>query len=259
MKVKRVLTIAGSDPTAGAGLQADLRVFNQLGVYGMAIPTAITIQDTKGVKGIAALPSGAVKSNLDTLLNDIKIDTLKTGMLLTKENILAIESACRRYKIKNLIIDPIIKSGTGVALLKKDAVSFLKERLFPLALIITPNINEAEALTGIKIKDEKDVILAAKILYKMGPRYVLIKGGHFKKEPNDFLYDGRSFRVYKGKRIKGIKLHGAGCVFSAAITAYLAKGLSVTGAVGEAKGFINKAIKRAVVIGKGRKVLYKMP
>ena len=109
MKVKRVLTIAGSDPTAGAGLQADLRVFNQLGVYGMSIPTAITIQDTKGVKGIAALPSGAVKKQLDTLLNDIKIDTLKTGMLLTKENILAIESACRRYKIKNLIIDPIIK------------------------------------------------------------------------------------------------------------------------------------------------------
>lgn len=259
MKIKRVLTIAGSDPTAGAGLQADLRVFASLNIYGMAVPTAITIQNTRGVKEIMPLSDGSVRKQLKTLLDDVKIDAVKTGMLLTKENILAIEEAVKKYKIKRFVLDPIIKSGTGVELLKKDALLLLKERLFPLALIITPNINEAEMLTGIKIKDEKDVILAAKILYQMGPRYVLIKGGHLKKEPNDFLYDGRNFRVYKGKRIKGIKLHGAGCVFSATITAYLAKGLSVTEAVSEAKDFINMAIKRAVAIGKGKRVLYKMP
>lgn len=259
MGIKRVLTIAGSDPTSGAGLQADLRVFNQLGVYGMAVPTAITIQSTKGVKGIAPLPSGSVRSQLKTLLDDVKIDAVKTGMLLSKENILAIEDAIKRHKIKKFVLDPIIKSGTGAELLKKDALLLLKKRLFPLALVITPNINEAEMLSGIKIKDEKDVRLAAKILYQMGPRHVLIKGGHLKKEPNDFLYDGRSFRVYKGKRIKGVKLHGAGCVFSAAVTAYLSSGLSVEKAVGEAKRFINKAISRAIAIGKGKRVLYKMP
>ncbi len=255
MKIKRVLTIAGSDPTAGAGLQADLRVFTQLNVYGMAVPTAITIQNTRGVKEIMPLSDGSVRKQLKTLLEDVKIDAVKTGMLLTKENILSIEEAFKKYRIKSFVLDPIIKSGTGVGLLKKDALLLLKERLFPLALVITPNINEAEALTGIKIKDEKDVILAAKILYQMGPRHVLIKGGHLKKEPTDFLFDGKKFIVFKGKRARGFKLHGAGCVFSAAITAYLAKGMSVEEAVGEAKGFINKAIKRAVAIGRGKRVL----
>ncbi|MBI3355046.1 MAG: bifunctional hydroxymethylpyrimidine kinase/phosphomethylpyrimidine kinase [Nitrospirae bacterium] len=259
MKIKRVLTIAGSDPTAGAGLQADLRVFASLNIYGMAVPTAITIQNTKGVKGIIPLPAGAVRNQLKTLFDDVKIDAVKTGMLLTKENVLAVEEAIKRHRIKKFIIDPIIRSGTGVKLLKDDAVSALKKRLFPLAMIITPNINEAEMLTGIKIKDEKDVRLAAKAIYKMGPKYVLIKGGHLKGEANDFLFDGKKLIVFKGKRAEGIKLHGAGCVFSAAITAYLSKGLLVAEAVGEAKRFINKAIKRAVAIGRGRKVLYKMP
>lgn len=255
MKMKNTLTIAGSDPCAGAGLQADLRVFVSLGVYGMAVPTAITIQNTKGVKGIKALPAGIVRKQLITLLEDVKIDALKTGMLLTKENILAVEDAVKRYKIKKFVLDPIIKSSTGADLLKKDAALLLKKRLFPLAMIITPNINEAEALTGIKIKNEKDVRLAAKMLYKMAPKYVLIKGGHLKGEPNDLLFDGKKFIVFKGRRVKGIKLHGAGCVFSAAITAHLAKGMSVEKAVGEAKKFINKAIMKSAAIGKGRRVL----
>ncbi len=255
MKIKNALAIAGSDPCAGAGLQVDLRTFVSLGVYGMAVPTAITIQNTKGVKGIVPLPVGSVRKQLKTLLEDVKIDALKTGMLLTKENVLAVEETVKKCKIKKFVVDPIIKSSTGVELLKKNSVLLLKKRLFPLALIITPNINEAEALTGIKIKDEKDVKLAAKILYQMGPRYVLIKGGHFEGDADDVLYDGRGFRVYKGKRINGVKLHGAGCVFSAAITAYLAKGMSVEEAVGEAKGFINIAIKKSSAIGKGRRVL----
>jgi len=255
MNFKKVVTIAGSDPCAGAGLQADLRTFVSLGVYGMAASTAITIQNTRGVKEIIPLPVGSVRKQLKALLDDIKIDAVKIGMLLTKENVLAVEEAVKKYKIKRFVLDPIIKSSTGVELLKKDSVLLLKKRLFPLALIITPNINEAEALTGIKIKDEKDVRLAAKILYQMGPRYVLIKGGHFEGDTDDVLYDGRGFRVYKGKRIKGVKLHGAGCVFSAAITAYLAKGMSVEKAVGEAKGFINIAIKKSLAIGKGRRVL----
>lgn len=259
MPLTKALTIAGSDPTAGAGLQADMRIFTQLNVYGMAVPTAITIQNTRGVKEIMPLSDGSVRKQLKTLLADVKIDAVKTGMLFTKENIFAIEWAIKKYKIKNFVIDPITKSGTGAELLKKDALLLLKRRLFPLALIITPNINEAEMLTGVKIKDEKDVRLAAKILYKMGPRYVLIKGGHFKGGADDILYDGRDFRVYKGKRIKGVKLHGAGCVFSAAITAYLSKGLLVAEALREAKRFINKAIRKASAIGKGRRVLYKIP
>ncbi|MEK6679815.1 MAG: bifunctional hydroxymethylpyrimidine kinase/phosphomethylpyrimidine kinase [Nitrospirota bacterium] len=256
MKIKNTLTIAGSDPCAGAGMQADLRTFVSLGVYGMAAPTAITIQNTNGVKEIIPLPEGSLRKQLKTLLEDVKIDALKTGMLLTKENILAVEEAVKKYKIKKFVLDPIIKSSTGVELLKKDSVLLLKKRLFPLAMIITPNINEAEILTGIKIKDEKDIRLAAKRLYEMSPKYVLIKGGHLKGEPNDFLYDGKKFKIFKGKRVKGIKFHGTGCVFSAAITAYLSKGLSVEKAVREAKGFINIAIKKSAAIGKGRRALW---
>ena len=255
MKIRKALTIAGSDPCAGAGLQADLKVFVSLNVYGMAAPSAITIQNTKGVKEIIPLPAGSLRKQLKTLFDDIKIDAVKTGMLLTKENVLAVEEAIKKYKIKKFVLDPIIKSSTGAELLKKDALLLLRKRLFPLAMIIMPNINEAEMLAGIKIKDEKDVRLAAKAIYKMGPKNVLIKGGHLKGEPNDFLYDGRHFKIFKGKRVKGVKLHGAGCVFSAAITAHLAKGMSVPEAVGKAKRFINKAIMKSVAIGKGRRVL----
>ena len=255
MKIRKALTIAGSDPCAGAGLQADLKVFVSLNVYGMAAPSAITIQNTKGVKEIIPLPAGSLRKQLKTLFDDIKIDAVKTGMLLTKENVLAVEEAIKKYKIKKFVLDPIIKSSTGAELLKKDALLLLRKRLFPLAMIIMPNINEAEMLAGIKIKDEKDVRLAAKRLYEMAPKYVLIKGGHLKGEPNDFLYDGRHFKIFKGKRVKGVKLHGAGCVFSAAITAHLAKGMSVPEAVGKAKRFINKAIMKSVAIGKGRRVL----
>lgn len=256
MKIRKAIAIAGSDPCAGAGLQADLRVFASLGVYGMAAPTAITIQNTRGVKEIIPMPLGSVRKQLKTLLEDVKIDAVKAGMLLTKENVLAVEEAVKKYKIKRFVLDPIIKSSTGVELLQNDALLLLKKRLFPLAMIITPNINEAEILTGIKIKDEGDVRLAAKMLYKMAPKYVLIKGGHLKGEANDFLYDGKKFKIFKGERVKGIKLHGTGCVFSAAITAYLAKGLSVEKAVGEAKKFINTAIKKSAAIGKGRRVLW---
>ena len=255
MKIRKALTIAGSDPCAGAGLQADLKVFVSLNVYGMAAPSAITIQNTKGVKEIIPLPAGSLRKQLKTLFEDVKIDAVKTGMLLTKENVLAVEEAIKKYKIKKFVLDPIIKSSTGAELLKKDALLLLRKRLFPLAMIIMPNINEAEMLAGIKIKDEKDVRLAAKRLYEMAPKYVLIKGGHLKGEPNDFLYDGRHFKIFKGKRVKGVKLHGAGCVFSAAITAHLAKGMSVPEAVGKAKRFINKAIMKSVAIGKGRRVL----
>ena len=255
MKLKNALTIAGSDPCAGAGLQADLRVFVSLNVYGMAAPSAITIQNTKGVKEIIPLPAGSLRKQLKTLFDDIKIDAVKTGMLLTKENILAVEGAVKKHKIKRFVLDPIIISGTGRKLLKDDAIPALKKRLFSLALIITPNINEAEMLTGIKIKDEKDVRLAAKAIYKMGPKYILIKGGHLKGDASDFLFDGKKFRIFKDKRAGGVKLHGAGCVFSAAITAYLAKGMSVEEAVGKAKRFINKAIMKSAAIGKGRRVL----
>ncbi len=256
MNIKKALTIAGSDPCAGAGIQADLRTFTQLNVYGMTVLTAVTVQNTRGVKEIIPLPASSVRKQLKTLLSDIKIDALKTGMLLTKENILSVEDVVKKYKIKKFVSDPIIESSTGVELLKKDAVLLLKKRLFPLAMIITPNINEAVILTGIKIKDENDIRLAAKMLYEMGPKYVLIKGGHLTGDANDFLYDGKHFKIFKGKRVKAVKLHGTGCVFSSAITAYLAKGFVVEEAVREAKRFINNAIKKSAAIGKGRRVLW---
>ncbi len=250
--MKKVLSIAGSDPSSGAGIQVDLKVFQTLGAYGMAIPAALTVQNSRGVAAVEAVSSYMLSKQIEALLSDITPDAVKTGMLLTKRNVLAVARSMRDYKIKNLVIDPVLRSSSGKALVQPQALSVLKKDLFPLAQIITPNIPETEALTGITIGSDQDMDRAAGILLDMGPSYVLIKGGHLVGEAVDTLYGGKTVLSFSTKRQKG-EFHGTGCVLSAAIAVFIARGLSVEKAVEKAKQRVDRMLKTARPIGKNRK------
>ena len=251
----KVLSIAGSDPSSGAGIQVDLKVFQALGAYGMAIPAALTVQNSRGVSAVEPVSPSMLAKQIEALLSDIKPDAIKTGMLLTKQNVVAVARTMRDYKIKNLVIDPVLRSSSGKALLQPTAVLSLKKELFPLARIITPNIPEAEALTGIAIKSEHDMDLAAGILLDMGPAFVLIKGGHLEGAAVDTLYGGKTVLSFSTNRRKG-EFHGTGCVFSAAITVFISRGLPVEKAVENAKQLVDRMLKRARPRGKNKKALY---
>lgn len=252
---KKVLSIAGSDPSSGAGLQVDLKVFQALGAYGMAIPAALTVQNSRGVAAVEPVPSSMLAKQIEALLSDITPDAIKTGMLLTKRNILAVARVMREYRIRNLVIDPVLRSSSGKALLQPAAISSLKKALFPLARIITPNIPEAEALTGIAIKSGQDMDFAAGILLDMGPAFVLIKGGHLLGAAVDTLYGGKSVLSFSTNRRKG-DFHGTGCVLSAAITVFISQGLSVEKAVEKAKQRVDRMLKTARPMGKNKNLKY---
>lgn len=251
----KVLSIAGSDPSGGAGIQVDLKTFQALGAYGMAIPAAITIQNSRGVAHTFIVPSQTVWQQLETLISDIKPDAIKTGMLLTKEAVEVVAKAVRKYYIRKLVIDPIILSSSGKTLLQPDAVTSLKQHLFPLAMVITPNIPEAEVLTDIRIKTENDMDFAAGKLLDMGPSYVLIKGGHRYGPPIDTLYGGKTVMSFSTNREKG-EFHGTGCMLSSAIAVFIAGGFPVEKAVEKAKQFVDKMLKTAKPVGKNRKNNY---
>jgi hydroxymethylpyrimidine kinase/phosphomethylpyrimidine kinase len=251
----KVLSIAGSDPSSGAGIQADLKTFQALGAYGMAIPAAITVQNSTGVAGTYLLPPKTITQQLETLISDIKPDSIKTGMLLTKQAVEAVAKAVSKYKISRLVIDPVIRSSSGRALLEPRAVVSLKRHLFPLARVITPNIPEAEVLTNMQIKTEKDMDYAAGKLLDMGPSFVLIKGGHRKGSATDTLYGGKTVLSFSTVRRKG-EFHGTGCMLSSAIAVFIARGLSVEKAVEKAKQFVDIMLKTAKPVGKNKKLLY---
>lgn len=248
------LTIAGSDPSGGAGIQADLKVFSAFGVYGMAVITALTAQNTKGVYGIIEIPSEFIEKQLTSLVTDIKVDAIKTGMLYDPETIERICDVFNDYKVKNIVVDPVIKSSTGTPLIKEGAIESIKTKLFPLASIVTPNIDEASALSGISITDISEMKEAAKILKDLGAETVIITGGHLEKEAVDLFYDGKEFIEMKGEKIEG-NYHGTGCVYSAAITASLALGYSIRESALRAKEFVTKAIKKSSSYGKGLRML----
>lgn len=253
--MKRVLTIAGSDPSGGAGIQADLKTFSAFGVYGITVLTSITAQNTKGVQGIYDLPSDFVALQLESVLNDIGADAAKTGMLSTAEVIQVTCEAIRKFQIPNLVVDPVMKSHTGQRLLKEEAVRILKEELIPLATVVTPNIPEAEALSGIRIKSSVEMKEAAKEIYRLGAGSVLVKGGHLEDGAVDILYDGREFTEFRTERIAGGGVHGTGCVYSAAIAAGLAQGKSLSKSIEEAKDFVTRAIKEALSLGSGLRLM----
>jgi len=247
----KILSIAGSDPSGGAGIQVDLKTFQALGADGMAIPAALTAQSSGGVRLTFHVPPRDLSRQIEVLLSDIKPDAVKTGMLLTQQAVNAVAKAVRKHRIRSLVIDPVIRASSGKMLLNQDAVRAIKRDLFPLALVITPNIPEAEVLTGMRILTDEDMDFAAGKLLDMGPRYVLIKGGHRKGPAVDTLYGGKTVLSFSTVRSKG-EFHGTGCVLSSAIAVFIGKGLPVEKAVEKAKLFVEKMLKKAKRVGKGK-------
>ncbi len=250
--VPTALTIAGSDPSGGAGIQADLKTFSALGVFGQSVITAITIQNTLGVKGAFDIPVDTVEQQLSALLEDKKPLAVKTGMLANEVSVECVARQLKRGKIKKLVVDPVIRSSSGKTLLSKRGIQALKETLLPLAQMVTPNIKEAEILADMRITKPADRLKAARIILKTGVKSVLITGGHLKGNPEDFFYDGGSPVKLDAERLTREDLHGTGCVLSAAITANLALGKSLESAVADAKEFIGKAILGGVRSGTGQ-------
>ena len=251
MKIPRALTIAGSDSSGGAGIQADLKTFAALAVYGMSAVTALTSQNSLGVNGIIEIDPDFVSSQIRSVVLDIGVDAVKTGMLSNAAIISRVCSDLKELHIENLVVDPVMVATGGERLLEADAIEVLVSRLFPLALVITPNLPEAEVLTGMRIESPKDIKRAAVKLGELGPGYVIVKGGHLGGEPVDLLYDGSNFREYVGIRHQTPHTHGTGCTFASALTALIARGASVEDAVEGAKSFIDGAIAKALPLGHG--------
>ena len=247
----KILSIAGSDPSAGAGIQADLKTFQALGVFGMAVPAALTVQNSRGVFGVEPVSPRMLVEQLESLLSDIKPDAIKTGMLLTRQNVDAVASVVKKFKTKNLVVDPVLRSSSGKILLDTAALSSLKKKLFPRALIITPNVPEAETLTGRTIKSETDMDFTAGRLLDLGPSYVLIKGGHRNGPAIDTLYGGKTVLSFSTPRRKG-EFHGTGCVLSSAIAVFIGRGLPVEKAVERAKQLVDTLLKTSKPVGRGR-------
>lgn len=247
-KLPVALTIAGSDPSGGAGIQADIKTFTTLGVYGQAVITSLTAQNIREVTAIQDITPQFIGTQIDTLHKDLGFNAVKTGMLSNRKIISMVAKKARQYSIKKLVVDPVIVSTSGTLLLNKNAIGLLKSELIPMSLIITPNIHETEVLTGKTIKDNESIKEAAIELRKLGCAYVLIKGGHRRDSANsnDLLYDGNKFTEFRARRLSGMDFHGTGCTFSAAICAGLAKGNNVEDAVRSAKKYITSSLSRSL-------------
>ena len=250
--IAKALTIAGSDPSGGAGIQADLKTFSRLGIYGMSVITALTAQNSLGVSGVMAVPSDFVARQLDAVLSDIPPDALKTGMLSNTAIVEAVAGKLREYGLGKLVIDPVMQSKSGAPLLDPDALTAFRRFLLPLALVITPNIEEAEILSRRKIRTAGDMEEAALSIHAMGARHVLVKGGHMEGDATDVFFDGKDFLHLRSERIATQDSHGTGCVLSAAITAHLAAGRAVVEAVQLGKEFVTEALRNGLRIGKGQ-------
>ncbi len=252
-KIPRALTIAGSDSGGGAGIQADLKTFTAFQVFGMSALTSITAQSTDSVSGIYDLPPEFVKLQIDAVLGDIGADAAKTGMLSNEGIISAVAEKIIEYRIEKLVVDPVMRTKSGDMLLKRGAERALTRELLPLAFIVTPNLPEAEVLSGIEVSSTADIRESAKRIKSLGPRYVLLKGGHLEKtsESIDLLYDGEDFYNFSSPRIETSNTHGTGCTYSAAICAGLANGLSAMEAIREAKNYVTGAIRKSFNLGKG--------
>ena len=246
------LTIAGSDSGGGAGIQADLKTFTAFGVFGKTVITSVTSQNTLGVQAVDDLPVGVVESQLKSIFEDGKCQAVKTGMLGNDQIVDRIASLLKRYRVKNLVVDPVIFSSSGKRLLTAEGVEMMKERLLPLAHLVTPNIREAEILSGVKIRQLSDMKRAARKILKLGVRAVVLTGGHLKGKPEDLFLDNNGMQVLTSERLSESDPHGTGCVFSSAITAGLASGLQTLHAVQEAKAFIGRAILGEVISGNGK-------
>ena len=249
--MKTVLTIAGSDSCGGAGIQADIKTMTLNGVYAMSAITALTAQNTLGVRGIYDVSPDFLRLQLDAVIEDIRPDAVKIGMICSSALIAVIAERLSFYKAENIVIDPVMVSSSGTKLIGDGAVSALREKLLPLASLITPNIPEAEVLAGISIENADDMLRAAKIIYDGYSSPVLIKGGHSINDSNDLLYVGDNYHFFNGEKIENPNTHGTGCTLSSAIASNLAKGYNLADSVQKAKEYISGAIGAMLDLGKG--------
>lgn len=245
------LTIAGSDSCGGAGIQADIKTMTCNGVYAMSAITALTAQNTTGVSSIMEVSPQFLQEQIKMVVTDIFPDAIKTGMLSSSKLIKVIVQSIKEYKLKNIVVDPVMIATSGSKLINDDAIETLKKELLPLATLITPNIPEAEVLSQIEIKSETAMENAAKKINELFGCAVLLKGGHSLNDANDFLYDGNEGSWFQGKRINNPNTHGTGCTLSSAIASNLAKGQNLKEAVQNAKEYISGALEAMLNLGKG--------
>ncbi|SVC74751.1 uncharacterized protein METZ01_LOCUS327605 [marine metagenome] len=245
------MTIAGSDSGGGAGVQADLKTFAALGVYGASTLTAITAQNTVAVTAVHEIPTDVITAQIDAVLTDIGADAVKTGMLSSSDIIECVCEALEIHGVQRLVVDPVMIAKSGDALLREDAIGSLRTRLLPLAMVVTTNIPEAEALTETTIVSDADVRRAAEAIVGMGARSVVVKGGHREGPATDLFYDGKEFKEFTAPRFDTVNTHGTGCTFASAVAAGLARGMVVTDAVALAKDYVTEGIRLSFSIGQG--------
>jgi hydroxymethylpyrimidine/phosphomethylpyrimidine kinase len=247
-----VLSIAGSDPSGGAGIQADLKTFAALGVYGMAAITALTAQNTVAVTGVHEVPAEFVAAQIDAVFADIVPDAVKTGMLSSAAIIHVVAEKARAFGFQNLVVDPVMVAKSGDRLLQEDAVRALREELIPLAFVVTPNLPEAAAIAGRAVETLADMREAARAIHALGATNVVVKGGHLAGDVvTDLLFDGERFQEFRGPRVATKNTHGTGCTFASAIACYLAQREPVPDAVRLAKAYVTGALEHAYDTGRG--------
>lgn len=250
--IKQVLTIAGSDSGGGAGIQADIKALSANGVFAMSVITAVTAQNTEEVTDVFELPPSIIAAQIDAIFDDFEVAAVKTGMLSSAAIVEVVARMLKPQHVAHLVVDPVMISKSGHPLLKPDGIDAVKKLLFPLAFVVTPNVHEAQQLSGLQITSLGDARRAAKIIHGFGSAHVLIKGGHLLEErATDLLYDGRFFTVFKGAFIDTPHTHGTGCTFASALAARLARGQSLPDAVQGAKAYVTEAIRHGLAIGHG--------
>ncbi len=253
--IKVALTIAGSDSSGGAGIQADLKTFAAFGVYGMSVLTAVTAQNTRGVRAIVELEPSFVAAQLDAVADDIPIHAAKTGMLARGEIIDVVAERVRARAIPNLVVDPVMVATSGDVLLRSDALAKMRDAMLPLATLVTPNLSEAALLAGHPVVDAASMRDAARALVRLGARAALVTGGDLSGDALDVMFDGHAFTELRAERVPIAKVHGAGCTLSAAIAACLARGETLADAVAAAKRFVTDALRSAPPLGAGARPL----
>jgi hydroxymethylpyrimidine/phosphomethylpyrimidine kinase len=249
--MKNLLTIAGSDCSGGAGVQADLKTFSAHGVFGMSVIVSVVAENTRRVISVQDVDPQIVGDQIDAVFEDIRVDGVKVGMLSSAEIMRITAAKLSEYRAPRPVIDPVMTAKGGSALMRSDALETLIQKIIPMAFLLTPNIPEAEAISGRTISCIREMEEAARIIHDMGAENVLIKGGHLAGDAEDILFDGKEICRFRAKRIRTVNTHGTGCTYSSAIAANLARGMEIGDAIGAAKEYITSAIEHSLPIGKG--------
>ncbi len=249
--MKTALTIAGSDCSGGAGIQADLKTMSALGVFGMSVIVSIVAENTSRVLSVEDVSPEMIAAQIDAVFEDIPVDAVKVGMLSTPDCMRAVAEKLMQYQPVHTVIDPVMYAKNGSPLMQEDSIDTLIQTIIPLATLLTPNIPEAEKISGRRIETIEDMKAAAKEIRKMGAKAVLVKGGHYIGDASDILYDGTEYRTFVHRRIETKNTHGTGCTLSSAIASYLALGRPLEQAVEQAKEYVTGAIEHALELGKG--------